>query len=370
METKWLEDFISLAETHSFRRSAELRHVSQPAFSRRIQSLEAWLGADLIDRTSYPTHLTPAGQTFYEQAVEMLGQINNARMLLRSKRPAAQATIDFAVPHTLSLTYMPKWMTRLNEGFGSLHSRLIALNVHDAVLTLVEGGCDLLLCYHHPCQPVQLDANRYDMLVLGHETLRAYARCDRDGVPELRLPGSKESPLPFLSYSANAYFGRMVEMILADAKSPLHLEKRYETDMAEGLKMMALEGHGIVFLPESAAAREVKQKQLARADGGRPDWELNMEIRLYRERPTAQRPGKRVVSDLWNYLLCEGGAREVHTPPAGTNTRNAAVTAGRAIVPRRRAPSTAPEQPRAAAVALADSKPQDDLSVRMAQAVH
>jgi DNA-binding transcriptional LysR family regulator len=303
METKWLEDFISLAETHSFSRSAELRHVTQPAFSRRIQSLEAWLGADLIDRTSYPTRLTPAGEVFYEQALEMLGQINNARALLRGKRPTAHTTVDFAVPHTLSLTFMPKWMTELESGFGTLHTRLIALNVHDAVMTMVEGGCDLLLCYHHPRQPVQLDASRYDMLTLGSEALRAYARCDKSGVPELLLPGSARSPLPFLSYTSNAYLGRMVELILSDAKRPLHLEKRYETDMAEGLKMMALEGHGIVFLPESAVTREVKQKQLARADGGQADWEVNMEIRLYRERPSAQRPGKPIVLRLWDYLV-------------------------------------------------------------------
>ncbi|WP_163468518.1 LysR family transcriptional regulator, partial [Klebsiella michiganensis] len=42
VETKWLEDFVSLAETRSFSRSAQLRHVTQPAFSRRIQALEAW----------------------------------------------------------------------------------------------------------------------------------------------------------------------------------------------------------------------------------------------------------------------------------------------------------------------------------------
>ena len=83
METKWLEDFVSLAETNSFSRSAELRHVTQPAFSRRIQSLEAWLGTDLIDRTSYPTRLTHAGEVFFEQAIAMLSQINNARALLR-----------------------------------------------------------------------------------------------------------------------------------------------------------------------------------------------------------------------------------------------------------------------------------------------
>lgn len=319
METKWLEDFISLAETRSFSRSAELRHVTQPAFSRRIQSLEAWLGADLIDRTSYPTSLTPAGEVFYEQALEMLGQINNARALLRGNRPTAQSTVDFAVPHTLSLTYMPKWMTELEAGFGVFNTRLIALNVHDAVMTMVEGGCDLLLCYHHPRQPVQLDSSRYDMLTLGSETLRAYARCDRSGEPELLLPGAAQAPLPFLSYTSNAYLGRMVELILADAVRPLHLQKRYETDMAEGLKMMALEGHGLAFLPESAVTREVRQKLLARADGGVADWEVNMEIRLYREAPSAQRPGKPVVGRLWAYLkereqAAQGKTRARRTP--------------------------------------------------------
>ncbi|WP_240162460.1 LysR family transcriptional regulator [Glaciimonas sp. PAMC28666] len=309
MESKWLEDFISLAETHSFSRSAELRHVTQPAFSRRIQSLEAWLGADLIDRTSYPTRLTPSGEVFYEQAMEMLGQINNARALMRGKRPTGLSTVDFAVPHTLSLTYMPRWIRLLETDFGPLTTRLIALNVHDAVMTMVDGGCDLLLCYHHPRQPVQLDSGRYDMLTLGSEVLRAYAHCNKAGEPDHLFPGTSAAPLPFLSYTSNAYLGRMVELILADAKKPLHLEKRYETDMAEGLKMMALEGHGVAFLPESAVTREVKLKQLARVDDSATEWEATMEIRLYRERPTAQRPGKPVVARLWAYLLQQQESR-------------------------------------------------------------
>ncbi|NMM36558.1 MAG: LysR family transcriptional regulator [Glaciimonas sp.] len=311
MDTKWLEDFISLAETGSFSRSAALRHVTQPAFSRRIQSLESWLGTDLIDRTSYPTRLTPAGDVFYEQSLEVLGQINNARALLRGKHKAALTTIDFAVPHTLSLTYMPKWMTALESGFGHISTRLIALNVHDAVMTLVEGGCDLLLCYHHPLQPLQLDASRYDMLTLGRESLRAYSRCDkttvRTTVPKFLLPGSSAAPLPFLSYTNNAYFGRMVELILANTKTVLHLDKCYETDMAEGLKMMALEGRGVAFLPESAVTREIKDKRLVRADGGSGNdssaWEVVMEIRLYRERPSVLHPGKPLVARLWEYLM-------------------------------------------------------------------
>ena len=90
METKWLEDFVSLAETRSFSRSAQLRHVTQPAFSRRIQSLEAWAGTDLVDRSSYPTRLTAAGQVLYEQSLDMLQALQSTRAMLRAHTAAAQ----------------------------------------------------------------------------------------------------------------------------------------------------------------------------------------------------------------------------------------------------------------------------------------
>ncbi len=68
MHSKWLEDFIALAQTRSFARAAEARFVTQPALGWRIKALEAWLGLVLIDRSSYPTQLTPAGEAFVDTA--------------------------------------------------------------------------------------------------------------------------------------------------------------------------------------------------------------------------------------------------------------------------------------------------------------
>ena len=107
METKWLEDFVSLAETRSFSRSAQLRHVTQPAFSRRIQALEAWAGTDLVDRSSYPTRLTGAGKTLYDQSLEILQALQNTRAMLRAHSTSSQDMIEFAVPHTLAFTFFP-----------------------------------------------------------------------------------------------------------------------------------------------------------------------------------------------------------------------------------------------------------------------
>ncbi len=301
METKWLEDFVSLAETHNFSRSAKLRHVTQPAFSRRIQALEAWAGIDLVDRSSYPTRLTPAGETLRAQALEILGALQATRNMMRSHQVAGHDTIEFAVPHSLAFTFFPHWVMDLRKRFGAVKSRLITLNVHDAVMQLTEGNCDLLLAYHHPSQPLQLSTERYEMLSLGHETLAAFSKPAAEGGPQFRLPTIGSEKLPYLSYGSGAYLGRMVELIVKLAPAPLALDPVYETDMAEALKAMAIEGHGLAFLPASSVKKDLKARRLvAAAPAGL--CELPMEVRLYRERPEFARHAKPRALALWEFL--------------------------------------------------------------------
>jgi DNA-binding transcriptional LysR family regulator len=315
METKWLEDFVSLAETRSFSRSAQLRHVTQPAFSRRIQSLEAWAGTDLVDRSSYPTRLTPAGQMLYDQALDMLQALQSTRAMLRAHTAAAQDVIEFAVPHTLAFTFFPSWLSGLREACGPIKSRLIALNVHDAVMRLVEGSCDVLIAYHHAAQPIQLDAERYEMLPLGRETLSPYVKSNAQGGPLFALPGTTGQPLPYLAYAPGAYLGRAVDQILKQCGTPLHLDRIYETDMAEGLKAMALEGHGVAFLPSSAVRKDVRAKKLVPAGTG---FETALDIRIYRERPSARKakgPVEKFWADLQTHLQTHPNNTAAAPPP-------------------------------------------------------
>ena len=303
METKWLEDFVSLAETRSFSRSAQLRHVTQPAFSRRIQALEAWAGTDLVDRSSYPTRLTPAGETLYAQALEMLQALQNTRAMLRGHASAGQDVIEFAVPHTLAFTFFPAWVSNLREKFGPIKSRLHALNVHDAAMRLVEGSCDVLIAYHHPSQPLQLDADRYEMVTLGEESLAPYCKPDAQGEPVFLLPGHPSHPLPYLGYAPGAYLGRLTELLLKQAGTAIHLDRVYETDMAEGLKVMAAEGHGVAFLPHSAVRKDLRARRLVKAAPMElPGLEIAMEVRAYRERPSARQAPKGTAQALWAFL--------------------------------------------------------------------
>ncbi len=319
METKWLEDFVSLAETRSFSRSATLRHVTQPAFSRRIQALEAWAGTDLVDRSSYPTRLTPAGKTLYSQSLEMLQGLQSTRAMLRGHNSAGHDVIEFAVPHTLAFTFFPAWVSSLREKFGPIKSRLIALNVHDAALRLVEGSCDLLIAYHHDSQPFQLDADRYEMVSLGREVLAPFVKADGDGAPLFQLPGRAGHPLPYLGYASGAYLGQVVDLILKQSSTAIHLDRVYETDMAEGLKAMALEGHGIAFLPFSAVKKELRAKKLVSAGSG---LEMTMDVRVYRARPTSQDAAKSPAQALWHFLESQASPKPLGKTRLSGNPQN------------------------------------------------
>jgi DNA-binding transcriptional LysR family regulator len=247
--------------------------------------------------------LTPAGQTLYAQALELLQSLQNTRAMLRGHHGVGHDFIEFAVPHTLAFTFFPSWVAGLQDSFGPIKSRLMALNVHDAAMRLTEGGCDVLIAYHHPSQPLQLDTGRYDMVVLGHEQVAPYVRPASPTQPAWVLPGTAARPLPYLGYAPGAYLGGVSDWILKQAGSPVHLDRVYETDMAEGLKVMALQGHGMAFLPESAVRKEVQVGALVRAQWpGGPSLSLTMEVRAYRARHPPGADSDSQASLLWTHL--------------------------------------------------------------------
>ena len=158
----------------------------------------------LVDRSPYPTRLTPAGEAFHLQALEILGSLQTTRNMMHSHQVAGHDMIEFAVPHSLAFKFFPHWVMDLRKRFGAMKSRLITLNVHDAVMQLTEGNCDLLIAYHHASQPLQLNPDRYEMMSLGQEMPAAFAKADDTGQPMFVLPAASFAKVPFLSYGTGA----------------------------------------------------------------------------------------------------------------------------------------------------------------------
>jgi DNA-binding transcriptional LysR family regulator len=77
--------------------------------------------------------------------------------------------------------------------------------------------------------------------------------------------------------------------------------------MAEGLKVMALEGHGVAFLPYSAVKKELRERKLVNATPpGMPGLELVMDMSaLIGENPWAGRSPRAPAQVLWTFLEAE-----------------------------------------------------------------
>jgi LysR family transcriptional regulator, hypochlorite-specific transcription factor HypT len=296
MQIRWIEDFLTLADAKGFARAAERRHVSQPTFSRHIQSLEEWLGVELIDRRVQGVQLTPSGRIFREFAIDMLRRTYDMRSLLRGQTSTAESLVRFSVAHTLSVTFFPRWLNELKGVLGNVLAHVNAVNVPEGARALTEGATDLLLAYHHPQLPVLLDPKRFPHLTLSTDRMVPFSAPLRSGAPKFKLPGQSGSSVPFLSYSSGAYLGQVVEMILLNSGEQLHLVRSFDTHMAEALKAMVLAGHGLGWLPQSSAAREVSERRLVSA--GSPRWSCDLEVRLYR---LAER-GNDMVEQIWELL--------------------------------------------------------------------
>ncbi|WNJ89250.1 LysR family transcriptional regulator [Bosea sp. 685] len=307
MDIRWLQDFLTVAERGNFTRAAEERNASQAAFSRRIQALETWLGVTLIDRSVFPTRLTPEGERFRETAAETLHQLLDAKTGLSGQPTAKRDQVVIALPHALATGRLPGWWASWSQG-RALSCKVAPGNVHDTVTALVSGAVDLLVCFHHAQQPIHLDAERYDRLVIGVEHLRPYVAAEH--AERWPLPGKAQAPLPLLMYSAGAYLGRMVDLIIEAAPEPLAGHRLVESDMADVLRDMAVAGYGIAWLPECAAA--AAGPKLVPAGG--EAWAMPLSLVAYRDSSNR----KPALHRLWAGLAGDHEERQSQAAAAGT----------------------------------------------------
>jgi len=301
MEIKWLEDFVTLADTWSFSRAAELRNVTQPAFSRRIKQLEGWLGATLISRATMPAELTPAGRNFLPIAQEAIRTFYAARESLRPSHE--EGLIRFAALHTLTVTIFPRWLKLLEKAGGAFSTSLMADRggIEANLEALIGDEADFFLTYAHSEVPFHLDRGQVSSLTIAHDRLipLAAANVSLAGgtLPGLhildRAVAQPRLAIPYLSYGFNSFFGVALSRLML-RRPPFRRRTTHENTISAGLMNMAMTGAGVCWLPESLAHDVIEAGGLvpASADAG---WNLDLEIRLYRHAASRNRR----VEDLW-----------------------------------------------------------------------
>lgn len=279
MELAWLEDFLELARTGHFSRAAEARHLTQPAFSRRIRALEEWTGVALFDRTSQPATLTGAGQRFLPLAESLIRQLAEARRLARDAAAAGEATVRLAATHALSQTFFSAWLRRMEaDGRGPWVVHLSSDTLAACERLILDAKAEFLLCHVHDAVPLALPDAAFRATPVGGDCL---VPCVAPMLAPADPAGLAET-LPLLAYSTQSGLGRILRACLGARLPRLLTAPALVADLAGSLRASCLDGRGVAWLPESLAEPDIAAGRLVAIPG--EAWRIPVSVCLFRPR--------------------------------------------------------------------------------------
>ncbi|MDD1793350.1 LysR family transcriptional regulator [Enterovibrio makurazakiensis] len=293
MELKWLEDFIALSENGSFSKAANARYVTQPAFSRRIRSLENWLGIVLVNRDALPTSLTDAGTEFVEEAQRLINDITEVRNRLQQRKNPH--SLIFLAQHSTAVSFFPAWIQTLSPLVADAVVKLVPGNIHNLNEAFLAGSGDFLLTFASQALDSPQMKKKSQSIQVGRDRLIPVSAPDEHGDPLHRF--NNGVPCRLLAFPEETYLGGLIKKsAISSIPSHYQYDVVCENEMAEGLKAMATQGFGATWLPSSLVKQELEEKRLVELDAALP--RIDLRILLYRNRHSV----KAEVERFWIYL--------------------------------------------------------------------
>lgn len=281
VDIKWLDDFVCLSKSLNFSTAAKERNVTQPAFSRRIRSLEDYLGVPLFDRSFTPITLTLYGEHFLSYAENILASIRDAKQELTLLAPQSNNLISIVSLHTLAINTIPKIISQIKQNNSNLefsvNPSIQGINNH--YNALIENQIDILVTYDMPEYPIsEALEKQFDRIIWS--TDRFIPVISRQLHHDLQHKKAKQ--IPYLHYSEYTFTNNLIAPLYQKIKQELHCV--YESSLSESIYNMVINHTGMAWLPLSMVSEKLEEGELIRLWPKRPRLTKTVNIMLYRNK--------------------------------------------------------------------------------------
>jgi len=277
MKLIWLEDFLVLLQAGTFSRAAAMRNITQPAFSRRIQMLEEWLGVQLIDRASAGLRLTPLGERYTHEFRALLMHAHELRNRIQAEQHGARRIL-VAAQHTLTITWLPGLLRLVQQHAPDVELGVDSQDRGQSIARFAANEAQLLLCLEED-MPLASILPHAERLPLGYERIIAVSAVTAAGTPVHSLHARR--PTRLLGYPAQSFMGAILyRHCLPPLMDRYDVRVVQESGFVAGIKEMALAGMGMAWLPERLIVRELKMGTLTKVGPELP--EVDIPVSVYR----------------------------------------------------------------------------------------
>lgn len=143
IELDQLQAFLAVADTGSFSAAAEQIHLTQPAVSKRINSLESRLGQTLFNRLRRGVTLTEAGKLLVPKAEALLSQAQDIERHMQDINHTVTGTLAIGISHHIGLHRLPKILKRFSQRYPEANLEITLIDSEQAQEALVAGKIEL-----------------------------------------------------------------------------------------------------------------------------------------------------------------------------------------------------------------------------------
>ena len=134
--------FTQVMQAGSFTAAADLLGMSKQSVSRRLMQLEERLGVRLLNRSTRRLDATPLGQQYFDSAVRLLGEMQQAEQDISGQTQVLRGTLRLSAPLSFAISHLGSLLTE----FLQLHAQLIVeIDLSDRAVDLIGEGYDLAL---------------------------------------------------------------------------------------------------------------------------------------------------------------------------------------------------------------------------------
>lgn len=142
LSTRQLRAFLTLAELRNFTRAADRFHLSQPAFSAMIRSLEQAVGAKLFHRDTRNVELTAEGRVFEDSARRALQEIEGALAGVRDNVERRTGRAAIAVLPTLAAGWLPPVLADFRQRHPGIELHVADMLSEPGIAAVRSGRAD------------------------------------------------------------------------------------------------------------------------------------------------------------------------------------------------------------------------------------
>lgn len=239
-----LQAFRAVAELSSFRKAADALHVSQPAFSRRIEKLEEALGVRLLDRSTRSVSLTAVGRDFDRKVQQLLDDLDYTLLSIRGVAGTRMGEVTVACVPSTVYYFLSRVIARYHERYPKTRVTVFDASANEVLSAVSRSEADFGLNFIGSQEP------DIEFQLLLEERFVAACRRDHALAKKRRVSWAELAQYDYISVSKASGNRLLLDQALSNV--PGRPQSIYETQHVTTMLGLVEAGLGVAAVPSIA----------------------------------------------------------------------------------------------------------------------